>query len=269
LENIGKVRTLPPEKTDTAPPTTEKEKAKQHRQYAKYVVRPFKAMGRGIIAVVNWTDKNNGFVTALATVFIAALTGVYVHYSRAQWKVMRDQLPELHTSAEAAKSAAKAAEGANTTAHDALVRSTRPWVGPFGDPKLLGTPIIDKAGNVSLSVEVPVKNFGTSPALNVEFQVLPDIPQIGPENYRMKFINDTCKEAVSAGRGIIFPGSETTYTSSGSSHLPELKGRPWFTLEGCVVYTDQFQERTHHTRFCFVIPYLNKFPVHECGTTAD
>jgi hypothetical protein len=44
-----------------------------------------------------WTDQKGPFIAALATVVIAVLTGIYVHYSHAQWRVMRDQLPELHT----------------------------------------------------------------------------------------------------------------------------------------------------------------------------
>src|ERR1039457_3490226 len=94
-------------------------------------MRPLKTFGRGIIKVVNWLDAKGGFVTAIATVFIAVLTGVYVHYSRAQWKVMRDQLPLLKQSADAAKTAAD-------TATRELEFSQRPWItvkvrfaGPF------------------------------------------------------------------------------------------------------------------------------------------
>ena len=39
------------------------------------------------------------------TVVIAISTTCYTKYAKRQWRVMRDQLPELHTSAEAAKSA--------------------------------------------------------------------------------------------------------------------------------------------------------------------
>lgn len=49
---------------------------------------PLKAFGRGTAKVVNWLNAKGPFVTAIATVVIAALTGTYVHYSRAQWKVM-------------------------------------------------------------------------------------------------------------------------------------------------------------------------------------
>ena len=79
-------------------------------------MRPLKALGRAIVKVVGWLDARGGFVTAVATVVTAAatavialLTGVYVHYSRAQWQVMHDELPELRRSANAAKSAADAA----------------------------------------------------------------------------------------------------------------------------------------------------------------
>jgi len=168
------------------------------------------------------------------------------------------------------KLAADAAKKSADTAHDALVLGARPWVGPLGEAKMLGTPIFGEGGNVSFSVEVLVKNSGTSPALNVEFNLEPVVPEIGSSSVGMRFVNDRCKTTtVSQGKDVIFPGNDTTYTTSGARYLPGLKGRPWFTLEGCILYTDQFQERTHHTRFCFVVPYLNKFPVHQCGTTAD
>src|SRR5580693_8872226 len=46
------------------------------------------------------------FGMLVLTVVIAISTTCYTKYAKRQWRVMRDQLPELHTSAEAAKSAA-------------------------------------------------------------------------------------------------------------------------------------------------------------------
>ena len=117
LEKIGAT----PQTTDATQPDNKEQQPKQHRDYSEYVMRPLKAVGRATIIVVNWLDEKGPFVTAIATVIIAILTGFYVHYSRAQWKVMRDQLPELKTSAEAAKDAA-------TTAAKQLEMSERPWV---------------------------------------------------------------------------------------------------------------------------------------------
>jgi hypothetical protein len=114
---------------ETRPPTlnaSNATKSNKYRDYTQYVMRTLKATRRGIVAVVNWTDAKAGFITALATVIIAVLTGFYVHYSRAQWKVMHDQLPELHTSAQAAKDAAGAAkQSADTQEHSFLMEKRR------------------------------------------------------------------------------------------------------------------------------------------------
>jgi hypothetical protein len=115
--------------SETRPPTlnaSNATKSNKYRDYTQYVMRTLKATRRGIVAVVNWTDAKAGFITALATVIIAVLTGFYVHYSRAQWKVMHDQLPELHTSAQAAKDAAGAAkQSADTQEHSFLMEKRR------------------------------------------------------------------------------------------------------------------------------------------------
>jgi hypothetical protein len=52
---------------------------------------------------------------------------------------------------------------------------------------------------------------------------------------------------------------------------PSLKQARWFSMEGCALYTDQFRERVHHTRFCFLIPNFQgpEAVIHQCGTTAD
>jgi hypothetical protein len=89
-DDLAGSRPLAPQARNTAPPGGEQEKPKQGRHYVQYWVGALKAVGRGSITFVSWADKNSGFVTALATVVIAALTGIYVHYSRAQWRVMTE-----------------------------------------------------------------------------------------------------------------------------------------------------------------------------------
>jgi len=87
-------------------------------------MRILKATGKGIIAVVRWSDTNNGFITALATVVIAILTGIYVHYSRAQWKVMRDQLAEVRdTRLQSKADNANAIKAQQIIAQDSLAKS--------------------------------------------------------------------------------------------------------------------------------------------------
>ncbi len=212
-------------------------------------------------AILSWWDfirkpEHANAIIAIFTILIFLTGAFYTVFAGLQW----------HANKEAAGAAQSAAE----TARDALERGERPWVGPSGDVKLLSTPLIGKDGTVSFGAEVALKNFGKSPALNVEMQLEPDVgSDDSAERLGIQFVNDRCKADVSKGRDIIFPDSETTYTTSGSRYLPSLKASPFFTLEGCVLYEDQFQAKIHHTRFCFVVPYMNQFPAHQCGTTAD
>jgi hypothetical protein len=134
------IRTAP-ETTDSAPSSGKQEEAKHQHRYAQNIAKALKAVGRRIAAVVNWTDHNNGFITALATVAIAVLPSVYVHYSRAQWKVMRDQLPELKAQSKAAQDSAIAAQNAVIQARDQFRQDSRPYVwitnGGIGAPKFV------------------------------------------------------------------------------------------------------------------------------------
>jgi hypothetical protein len=78
-------------KTESAHANGEQNKPKQRRNYSKYIVRALKA-GRECAVeragkFVVWADAKHGFITALATIVIAFLTGVYVYYSQKQWQI--------------------------------------------------------------------------------------------------------------------------------------------------------------------------------------
>lgn len=197
-----------PQATDVTRSADKQEKVEQHHFYAQYVVRPLKTVGRGIIAVVNWTDENNGFVTALATVAIAILTGVYVHYSRAQWKVMRDQLPDLHTSAEAAKDAAKAADASAKTAQQQLEMSERPWMSA---EFFINQPIeFQPNGDIGAQVHAIIKNIGHSVATDVRLILGAD-----PEGKGLWFteIPKAQKEMCEVWRNVKFPSDTGSFTT--------------------------------------------------------
>jgi hypothetical protein len=70
------------------------------------------------------------------------------------------------------KVAADAAKTSSETAHDALVRSARPWLGVAVAPRLLHPPAV-KGDSINLVTEFTVKNFGPSPALNVNLDLKP------------------------------------------------------------------------------------------------
>ncbi len=83
---------------------------------AKYAVRALKAVEQGTLKTVNWIDSKGPFISAIATVVIAFLTGVYVHWSHAQWSVMNSQLREMQKqTAQTQIAAAAAKESADLT----------------------------------------------------------------------------------------------------------------------------------------------------------
>jgi hypothetical protein len=94
--------------------------SKQSRHYAKYVVWPFKALGRWFMRVVNWLDKYDGAVTAAATIVIAVLTGYYVYYAKQQWGVMKGQLIEM----KQARIQAKTDDASAITAQQAIAQTS-------------------------------------------------------------------------------------------------------------------------------------------------
>lgn len=154
---------------DTTKPKEEQEQTKQHRKYTQYVMRLLKAMGRGFIAVVNWIDAKGPFVTAIATVLIAGLTGAYVHYSRAQWKVMTDQLEQMKLATTAATTAATNASESLIFSGESFKNDQRAWLG-LVQPKLQTDPKTfyadyDDSGNYRISLAI--KNVGKTPAFDV------------------------------------------------------------------------------------------------------
>jgi hypothetical protein len=161
------------------------------RHYAQYVVRALKATGRGIVAFVNWTDKKGGFITALATVVIAILTAFYVHYSRAQWQTMRDQLSELHVAAVAAANAATTADTTLKSQQKSFEIDQRPYM-------VCDIPVFSGNGLVPdkpITANVTFKNIGRTPARRISaavtllrFDPLPRGSQNGTEKV-VRFIN--------------------------------------------------------------------------------
>lgn len=118
-------------------------------------------IGRATMRVVNWLDEKGPFVTAVATVVIAVLTAFYVHYSRAQWQVMRDQLPELQKSAAAAKSAAETADAALKSSQKSFEIDQRPYI-VTEIPQFSGNGLVADKG---IQANITFKNIGRTPAL--------------------------------------------------------------------------------------------------------
>ena len=221
--------------TNSVMPGIQKQQAKQHRTYAKYMVRALQATGRGIVAAVNWVDQKGPFVTALATAVIAVLTGIYVHYSSAQWKAMRDQLPLLQKSADAADSAARIA---NRNADDSE-RFFRLQNRPFITVSKLEqtTPLESGDSRISLSTH----NSGRTPALKLRI-------------FSGVFIGNKAIKLNSAHRSeaVIASDKETTNTYTLSLNETDAKvvmSGSELVFKGTIQYTDIFKE-WHSTTFC-------------------
>ncbi len=262
--DLEKVR-VDPETTDTASPDGKQERFNQQRHHGlyhgQYVVKALKATRRGVAAVVNWTDEKGGFITALATVIIAILTAFYVHYSRAQWKVMSDQLPDLHASAQAAQQSAKVAQ-------DTLIASNRPWLDI--QLKIIGPLTFDDLG-AHLPLQIEATNIGHSPAVRVaDEQEFIQIIIFNPNPWQE--IKKLCQQAggesaLASNRGLtqtIFPGKSQqqalTLTLSPAELNRELtfngvskKMHLFPAVVWCVAYTSDFSEVEHHIGYAWQV----------------
>jgi hypothetical protein len=267
--NLDNTRATP-QAADAAQPDSDQRKPQQAHEYAEDVVRALKALGSATVDTVNWIDTKGPFVAALATVAIAVLTGIYVHYSRAMWKTMRDELPELRESADAAR-------GANETARSNLTGSNRPWMGVDGhlvvlNPVKISHPRLNPTEppqtQVQTAASFTLKNFGRDPAFYVTAYV--DIVTTQHAAEIEEWMDDFRREARATcamadlrsrpfipgekGSGpTVFPGSELPVVNFPlNTTSPTQRTDASLTIVGCISYRDQFKETpTHHTGFCF------------------
>jgi hypothetical protein len=282
--NLKQIATTP-ETTDTAQPNKEQQQPNQHRDYSQNVMRPLKAVGKATIRIVNWLDDKGPFVTAIATVAIAVLTGFYVHYSRAQWRVMRDQLPLLKQSADSAKSSADAATSAATTATESLVLAERPWVkinhrivSPLTFNVARGSSSV-----ATITLENTIENVGQSVAVNVFTweELIPLDPGFSDVlrtvHARQAETCDAYRHPKRSGTftgDVLFPHDpnsrasildismpkvmrNVTHGELGSDGKPSsLNGTASFAVAGCVYYKFSFDPDsapTHQTRFLYIL----------------
>jgi hypothetical protein len=286
---------LVPQSSDSSEPKQNDVNAAQRRHYAQYIMWPFKAVWRAFTAVINWLDKNDGAVTAIATIAIAVLTAYYVHYARGQWNVMQGQLGEMIRQYPQLQKSADAATKANLAAHDALTRSNRPWLG-VESVRIIAPISFMKAGSgkdityfVNGSLEITIKNFGTSPALSVNEAIEAYDPTYftkekfdptDPFAQLRKFGDSVCtladgneftKKNPQMYGGSVFPTQATTYTTQG---IPGFSKRnievgKFMQLLGCISYRDQFDEMTHHTHYCVIAPVGAIATVNNCESNTD
>ena len=180
-------------------------------------------------------------------------------------------------------------------AHDAVTRSNRPWVGI--DSVRITAPIsFIPAGTepdityfVQGSMEMTVKNYGTSPALSVGTYVEAYDPAMffpaqgskanpgDPLAPLRKFGEYVCamadgltKQSQKQSGGSIFPTQTTIYDMGipGFSKR-DIQSGHFIQLVGCSSYRDQFGEMTHHTRYCFIAAVGKLGSVNNCESNSD
>jgi heme/copper-type cytochrome/quinol oxidase subunit 4 len=253
-------------------------KSKKKAHYGEYVIWFLIVLAFVVLPTWHVTreflDKHNGAVSAISTIAIMLLTIAYVRYSRHQWQVMdgqlgqmRQQLPELHKSAQAAIYSAKAAK----TNADTLINSERPWVIPkirkrvtwsdslSMEKETLGKPIKKRYVYFTFSVT----NYGRTPAEIIAIRGNPRLTNKGI-NGGFKDPPDYGLEHVFMQVRMLAPGQRWDYhdvdldfnwvDENTKRELEEFRQHRIF--KGVVLYRDVFnREITHESRFCYTYFY--------------
>lgn len=189
------------------------------------------------------------------------------------------------------KKTANAAKSAAETAHDALIRSNRPWRGVTGIPIVLDLrPPIETQNMLVASMTMVVKNYGPSPALYVNIypgsfiSTATDVKSSLDEDRRAEraacvmasmsvteqisktLVGDKVEDVIVPPMGqTIFPNEPAKFYFSDQRFNfrdpVELANKGW-RIVGCIAYTDQFSTKSnpiiHHTLFCYHTPGVIK-----------
>ena len=193
--------------------------------------------------------------TTLATVVMAVATAIYAVYAGRQWKAIKDQLPELHAAAEAAKDSAKATG-------KQLEMSERPWMkAEFS----VQQPIEFQAnGDMGVRVHVVMTNIGHSVATDVRlvlgadpeggglwFTQVPKEQKDMCENWRnFPSTGNGSSTTLFPGEGVVEDDSFVVTREQMRKVEAEVGGKEVITgiaLFGCVNYGFAFASEHHQT----------------------
>lgn len=235
---------------------------------------------------IAFIDRHNAFITAVATIAIAILTGYYVTYAKRQWIAMHDQLEEMRSSSlqtdkmiAVAAAQAEASKISAEVAQQTLIASQRAWVGPV-NAKVDGAVEADKPVNVVISVRntgrEPAKNFfwGTNGMITT-----PDEDTSGALGEKIMIYLQRCLATPSKERTqVIYPstgfgsGFDFTITFPKQDIDADVtSGNKMLIVQGCLVY-DTFG-KTKHSAFCYFFKSGTTKPDHlnicTGGTDAD
>lgn len=213
-----------------------------------YMHRQWKLTSDGLSKMGDqiWAAKDAAFAAQRA----AGTSNEILAESKRQFgetlKQMESQTGAQKRAAEASKTAAESAK----KSADAAYSVERPWLGVNSPP----TYKIDQDTSTAKDREysVGIKNFGTSPALEVALRVEP-----GNEKDFRKKIDGICSEAWKfSKRGFyIIPNEPYEYTQTSFEIFLSVGGplvdKPLSAVMGCIVYLGTLGDR-HHTEFCYV-----------------
>jgi hypothetical protein len=185
------------------------------------------------------------------TVVIAISTTCYTKYAKRQWRVMRDQLPELHTSAEAAKSAAD-------IDRIALESVQRPFV--TFPPEVRAIAVVDAGKKLKRwSFYLPVENSGNTTAQPMRMRFNFD----GQGNTELTAYPDRGNSAsvpVVLGPKARLWSEALDVSPNVIEKVKRKKARLFFYGWAC--YRDSFPKtKVHITEFCWEVPYFQATPI--------
>lgn len=199
-----------------------------------------------------WTT----YAQAVCAVALVVITGAYTWYARNQ------------TIASIAS--AYAAEQAADVAQQALISSTRPWVGIEGDIAVLSTdeaPLTGKTATQFVnidSIRYRLKNFGNSPALEVVTTMDPLMERWDYSHEQTAQLDgiydELCQKADSLAYDLtrnprlpigdsLFPGVVANQKEAPKRLVIGANRQMPVEILGCIKYKDGFGG-LHHTRFC-------------------
>jgi hypothetical protein len=210
---------------------------------------------------------NKAFWTFAATVVMAVATAIYAVYAGRQWSAINKQLPELRTSAEAARDAARAADASAKIAQQQLEMSERPWVVTQYAPNAPLEFMAD--GSATFAVLGKITNIGHSVALYVH-----DTPLITLEENSVAMLHptdtqsDVCDRIRDMGERFpdlahhgdtLFPGDSAyenmplrfTKDQIAKARLGKTDTFWGLVIIGCVDYTFSFSPKHHQTGYVY------------------
>jgi hypothetical protein len=125
--------------------------------------------------LLEWADRHDGMMTALATIIIAIFTALLVYTSHRQWQIM----------------------------HDQLTLSEAPNVNPGKQDGTMGE-LVTPNGNQKTGVLLYFHNGGQGPALNFNVQLF-NLTGSTTEQHMARFADDAGRVALQMAGGIAIP----------------------------------------------------------------